>query len=280
MTPWLRHQNAYYLWEATLKLLGSVALIEYAALKDRDADLAARLKNLARPSLGHWWEFVRRLVPILADVGDKRFGTVRDLLLGKTRSDLPRAAGLDAILRNTLGLHGGPRTVVRLTELFDHLVRYRNMEFGHGAAGQRPSDFYDRLGRSLIAAMREILERLDPLAGRRLVYVGEVRRDPVGRWQIDGLNLESESARRMQATFPENHAIDLPRPKQVYLVGEGNQLVSLHPLVVFEFDLDEVLFLNGRPGEAHCEFLSYLFSPRTFVRYPVLNMHRCTQKTS
>src|SRR5215475_3182667 len=123
-----RHHAAYYLWEAALKLLGSVAIVEYAELGDQDAELAGRLQNLARPSLGHWWEFIRRLVPVLADRGDTGFGKVRDLALGRSRDDLPRTAGLDAALRETLAGQGGARATVRLTELFDRLVQYRNRE--------------------------------------------------------------------------------------------------------------------------------------------------------
>ena len=51
------------------------------------------LENLARPSVGHWWEFVRRLVPVLADSGDPAFRNVRDLVLGPTRDDLPAPPG-------------------------------------------------------------------------------------------------------------------------------------------------------------------------------------------
>src|SRR5262249_31579169 len=94
-TPAERHHAAYYLGEASLKLLGAVPVVEYAELDDQDPELADRLQNLARPSLGHWWEFVRRLVPVLADRGDPGFAAVRDLLLGRSRDDLPHAAGLD-----------------------------------------------------------------------------------------------------------------------------------------------------------------------------------------
>src|ERR1700733_4844819 len=69
-TPLEQHLTAYYLWEASLKLLGSVAVVEYASLRDHDAELLERLKSLARPAVGHWWEFVRRLVPLLADRSD------------------------------------------------------------------------------------------------------------------------------------------------------------------------------------------------------------------
>src|SRR5262249_7674718 len=88
-TPLERHQAAYYLWEAALKLLASAAVVEYAGLGDHDPELEERLKNLARPSLGHWWEFVRRLVPVLAEGGDPGFVAVRDLVLGRSRDDLP-----------------------------------------------------------------------------------------------------------------------------------------------------------------------------------------------
>src|SRR5437016_4625794 len=64
-----RHLAAYYLWEAALKLLGSVAVAEYARLGSPDPQVAQCLQNLARPSLGHWWDFVRRLLPVLADAG-------------------------------------------------------------------------------------------------------------------------------------------------------------------------------------------------------------------
>src|ERR1051326_4723601 len=55
-----RHHAAFYLWEASLKLLGATAVGFYLASgKAPDAALAERLQNLARPSVGHWWEIVR-----------------------------------------------------------------------------------------------------------------------------------------------------------------------------------------------------------------------------
>src|ERR1700687_1870470 len=184
-----RHQAAYYLWEAALKLLGSVAIIEYAELGDHDPQLAERLQNLARPSLGHWWECVRRLVPVLAATGDPHFATTRELVLGRTRDDLPRAAGLDAALCEALENRGGSRSTVRLSELFDRLVQYRNREMGHGAAGQHAGEFYERMGRALLAGIGELLWKLDVLAGRRLLYVAEVRGQASGSWLIERYEL-------------------------------------------------------------------------------------------
>src|SRR5438132_3283989 len=68
-----RHNTAYFLWEASLKLLGSAAIVTYAEHPAPDPKLSERLTSLARPALGHWWEFVRRLVPVLADQGDDGF---------------------------------------------------------------------------------------------------------------------------------------------------------------------------------------------------------------
>ena len=36
--PLERHHAAYFVWEAALKLLGSVAIVEYAGLEARDRD--------------------------------------------------------------------------------------------------------------------------------------------------------------------------------------------------------------------------------------------------
>src|SRR5438874_2802482 len=72
-TPLERHLTAFSLWEAALKLLASVAIVEYAQAGRPDPSLTECLQNLARPSLGQWWEFVRRLLPVLADAGTASF---------------------------------------------------------------------------------------------------------------------------------------------------------------------------------------------------------------
>ena len=74
---------------------------------------------------------------------------VRDLMLGRTRDDCPRAAGLDAALRETLEGKSGARSTVRFTELFDRLVRYRNTVLAHAAPGQLQDDFNERMAQAL-----------------------------------------------------------------------------------------------------------------------------------
>ncbi|MBV9123130.1 MAG: protein kinase, partial [Planctomycetes bacterium] len=261
-----RHLTAFYLWEASLKLLASGAVAAYAERGEPDARLAERLENLARPALGHWWEFVRLLVPVLAERNDPGFQTIRELVLGRTRDDLPRAAGLEALLRDRLEGKGGARTTVRLSELFDQLVRYRNQELGHGAAGRRSGDYYERMGRALLGGTADLLYRLDVLAGRQLIYLGEVRRQTSGAWLVDRFDLTGETARRLESLeFPETAADQLPHPDRIYLwplSSEGEQAgpsdrISLHPLVIYDPDTIEVLFLNSRRGRQRTEYLSY-----------------------
>jgi serine/threonine protein kinase len=267
-TPLERHLSAFYLWEAGLKLLASVAIVEYAERGKPDTELIERLQNLARPALGHWWEFARRLVPLLAEGGDAWFRTVRDLLLGKARDDLPRAAGLDAALREVLEGKGGARATVRLGELFDRLVQYRNVEVGHGAAGQRPADFYDRMAPALLAGAAEVLARLDVLAGRRLLHIADVRRLASGQWLVERYELASEVARRLESLeLPESETVRLPRPGRLYLwtawsppvaeADHGQRTICLHPLLIYDGEAGRVFFLNARRGQLQAEYLCY-----------------------
>jgi serine/threonine protein kinase/WD40 repeat protein len=278
-----RHQAAYYLWEAGLKLLGSLLVVEYAELGDRDPELAARLENLARPALGHWWEFIRRLLPLLAEAHarDESLGAAREFLLGRTRDDLPRAAGLLAALDEALvESAGGPRlparSSVRLSELFEALVRYRNRELGHGAAGQRPPVFYERLGLSLLAGVGELLGRVDLLLGRRLLFVSDVRRRPSGDWLVERFELAGEAPRRLESLeVVAEHAGELPRPGWVYVekplgtaaggAAGAVALRPLHPLVLFDADAGEFFFLSSRRGQSRIQYLSYT-SGRTVER--------------
>jgi serine/threonine protein kinase/tetratricopeptide (TPR) repeat protein len=270
--PLERHLAGFYLWEASLRLLASVAVIEYAGSDRHVEELDDRLRNLARPALGHWWEFVRRLVPVLAEE-DEHFRQIRDLLLGRQRDDLPAAAGLDAALREVLTDRdsGSSRSTVRLTELFDCLVNYRNREIGHGAAGARNREFYDRMARALLGGLTDIFRQLDVLAGRRLVYVADVRRLASGRWLVERFELQGPQARRMPSLeLSEARTEHLPHTERLYLAPPGADETAgrataagltsarlLHPLLLYEADSDEVYFLNGRQGQRKVEYLGY-----------------------
>src|SRR5207244_1958397 len=112
----------------------------------------------------------------------------------------------------------GARSTVRLTELFDHLVHYRNREIGHGAAGQRSTEFYEQMSRVLLAGGTQLLSHLDLLAGRRLLYIGDIRRQDSGSWLVERYHLVGESAKRMDSLeLMEVETARLPRPERIYL---------------------------------------------------------------
>jgi serine/threonine protein kinase/tetratricopeptide (TPR) repeat protein len=263
------HKSSFYLWEASLRLLASVAVASYAERPEPDPALEEALRRLARPALGDWWSLVRRLVPILADAGDAGFAAVRELVLGRSRDDLPLAAELDAAICEALDLEAAPRSRVRPSELFDRLVRYRNREFGHGAVEHRPREFHARMGQALRSGASELLAKLDFLAGRRLIYVEEVRLQKSGHYLVEWHALVGESPKRIESLeSPASNAARLPRPEQVYLernvarsVGEGAQapvsLVPLRPLIVFDPRLSDVFFLNSRSQGRRCNYLCF-----------------------
>jgi serine/threonine protein kinase len=253
-----RHQAAYFLWEAGLKLLASVAIAEYAVRGQPDPALTERLTNLARPLISHWWEFIRLLVPALADAGDEPFAKLRDFLLGPSRDDLPRVAGLDAALREVLDGSAGSRSMVRLSELFDRMVRYRNRELAHGAHGLRPAEFYERMGGALLAGLTELFGRLDVLAGRRLVYVGEVRQAG-GVWVAQRYELLGEAAHCLPPLeVAREQMASLPDGDRLYLEGPGSAAPRLlHPLLLYDAEAAQVHFLNARRGKQRTEYLCY-----------------------
>jgi serine/threonine protein kinase/formylglycine-generating enzyme required for sulfatase activity len=250
-----RHLSAFYFWEAGLKLLGSAAIVDYAALGQSDAGLTEELKDLSRPALGHWWKFARRIVPILADADVAGWPSLRDLLLGRSRDDLPRAAGLDAVLIEVLQDKHVGRSTVRLTELFDRLVQYRNGFLGHAAPGHLKDDFNNRLARALLAGISELWSKLDVLAGRRLVFVPEVR-PARGAWLVQRYELAGEAPRRLEALELARQAA-APDQQAVYLTDGSPILTALHPLVLFDLDVVEFQFLNARRNAARVEYLCY-----------------------
>jgi serine/threonine protein kinase len=283
-TPLERHMMAYYLWQASLELLGSVAIVAYAERSEHDPALAERLISLARPAVGNWWEYVRLLIPTLADAGEESFRGIRDLVLGSSRSNLPRAAALDTALRECLGGPAGAHSVVRVSELFERLVRYRNRFIGHGVVGAQAPDFYERMGEAILAGVGDLLGSLDVLAGRRLDYVVSVQRRENGAWGIERLDLTGETARPLKALErPAWDASRLPLPNRVYLdspargdsenepasaeepPGTGRSpspvvvaLRSLHPLVIYVPESEEMFFLSARRGRSRIEYLGYI----------------------
>lgn len=255
-----RKETAYCLWEASIKLLGCVCVCEYAQLDVHDPRVDSELQKLARPALGHWVGFIRQLLPILRDHKIQGFDSLYDSLTRK-RDDLPRLASMDAWLRQSLEGKPSQRIVVTILDVFARLTQFRNQEVGHGAIGQRDEEFYHQVGHHLLAGAGDLLSRIDLLAGRRLFYLQDLRRDG-GLWISHRLELIGESPRRvLPLTWPAERGTP-PVPQAVYLDTRpanenAGDLCSLQPLVVYDEDQDHLLFLNSQRGSKKTEYLCY-----------------------
>ena len=249
-----RHTSAWALWEAAIKTLGAAAVGTFAADPSPNPRITAQMRKLARPSLGDWVGLLRDVVPHLADRGAAGFPALRAAVSAKRHDDLPRAAGLSAVLAELRGERPTSRATVSLAELLDHLVDYRNDEVGHGVGGHRAVAVRDRVGRALVAAFEEVFAALDLLAGGRLVYVDECRRDGPA-WAVGGLELVWPGPNRV----PEWRWPERPDPAgaRVYLRTSAGDHLPLHPLVWFEPEAEQTYFLNARRGRARVEYLCY-----------------------
>src|SRR5207244_10798881 len=137
------------------------------------------------------------------------------VLGGSARDDLPVAVGLDALIRQKFEGQEGSRSTVTLGQLLDRLVTYRNKIIGHG--GIEKTDFYAELGSALQQSAAEVFSRFDVLAGRRLVYVAEVKQ-VAGRWRVSCLELVGERGRKLEPIdWPSDRLETLPDGEHVYL---------------------------------------------------------------
>jgi serine/threonine protein kinase len=275
--PMDRHQAACFLWEVALKLWGSAAIVEYAERGTHDPAVLERLKCLARPSLGHWREFVRLLVSLVAE-GDEGFGKLHAFLDGKVRDDFPRLAGLDVALRQKLEGRSEARSTVKPGELLDRIVTYRN-SIAHG--GLQKEERLDQMAASLVAGAAELFGRVDVLAGRQLVYVDDIRQQTSGNWLITQFDLTGETLRK-QVPLELN---DLDRAKhlvkgRVYVATTEQTddllpvLRPLHPLVLLELDDAKVFFLNSKAKKRYAEYLCYKSGEETVQRPELGQDHR------
>jgi serine/threonine protein kinase len=255
-----RYKSAFFLWEATIKLMGGTEVVSWAARAEANEEIAQLLKTLARPELRHWWGYCTTLLPRLAN-SDPDFSALSQNLLGSERDDLPRLAGLDALLREAAGESGGARAFVHLQTAIDRLVVFRTQEIDQGV--RRSREFSERIGRALLAASVEFFRKLDPLAGHSLVFFDGVRDGDNGDATAGCLDLRGECPRPARPSLTEPEVAGM-EPNRIYLRrGDGppQEWFSFSPLAAFDADSNDLLLLNGRPKDRQTEYLSYRYAP-------------------
>ena len=269
-TPAERRHSAYCLWEASLRLLGSVLLVKFGECGQRPgAPLQQALENLAWPSALRWWQVVQEVLPALAKLGDARAAQVGELLLGEDRDDLPACAQLAAALDKACGAGAPAAGAVRIASLFDALTEYGTM-LGRSRGESQTNDDVEQVGTALLAAMTELLGRLNVLVGGRLRYVEKVGAQASGDCTVDSIELSGSSPRRQSSSAaPHGDAQAAPRAGRLYLdfppaslptALAGSPLdraIAVDALLWYDPESNEFFFLNARRDEPQAEYLCY-----------------------
>ena len=135
-SPRGRHYAAYLLWEAGLRLLAAVLLVEFQNQARQCPNLNQPLDGLKRPSTGHWRAIVRELLPVISEQ-DPGLCAVADRLGAKrVVRDMPAAAALAHAIERELRPQKDSQlqSTVRLSKLFDDIVSYRTDIRGYSGA--------------------------------------------------------------------------------------------------------------------------------------------------
>jgi WD40 repeat protein/serine/threonine protein kinase len=264
-----RHDNAFYLFEALVKLAVAPAVASYlqevGGGAPRVPALDRQLAHLALPSLGQWLGMLRELARHFGqrvDAAAHPLGHVWSQL-DTPRRDLPGVLALYRRIKN--GPDGQPAggASCSLLQLLDALVQYRNGVFGHGAA--RFESFYEQeMGPLLFPAANEVLaegvfDLLGP-RGTRLVYLTELRTVDENQVELSLAELVgAQSERTAPLTLSTEDASGLV-PNCVAILWPGRRVpMRLDPLLVYRAAelSEEVLFLNRDRNARQVEYLSY-----------------------
>lgn len=257
-----RHNCAYYLGEATLKLAAALRIrlfLEHAM--EPEGKVARRLVCLKLPSLGQWCELLRATNQELASVP----GADSLPLVRRARELGRRPARWEGVQRLSDALVEADvlnREIARraaqggLQGFFELMTAYRNEVIGHGA--QRSDAYCDRFFPLLLDAMLDVLGTESLFDGMRM---GRVQSSGPGEPGSRDLGTgkepwDAESASGGPAPIwqdlsglqgsPTDHDASGLDPTQLYF-RNADRVISIHPLVVVrEDDLgrEQVGFLN------------------------------------
>jgi tRNA A-37 threonylcarbamoyl transferase component Bud32 len=224
-----RHQHAFFLAEATLKLAAAlrVGLWIDRGLEPK-SETARRLEGLASPSLGRWCELLRevsRALTTLPGLADSPVAASHARLVDKTGAPPAVVAFARAAVEHDVVTADAIREPLRhgLLGFFELLVAYRNNVLGHGA--QRDAAFYARFADLMLDATCAVLASDALFDGLALC---RSRDDEL--WALTG-----------PREGPACGAAPVPTPDRLFFCG-SDVVVPLFPLVVWH--AGTVGFLN------------------------------------
>ena len=264
-----RHDNTFYLFEATVKLAAAPAiacyLSEIEAGAQRIPGLDKLLAQLALPSLGQWVGMLRESA--------RHFGTRQDAAthplgrlwdqLNHSHRDRPGLLGLYRRIKNGADGEIAGDQKCSILQVFDSLVQYRNGVFGHGA-GRFESFYEQEMGPLLFPAANDLLaegvfDLLGP-RGARLVSLTDVSVKDEQSVEVGLRELVGERGERLEPLSLSRADAATLVPNRVAVLWPGRTVpLRLDPLLMFrEGELaDELLFLNRDRDGRQVEYLSY-----------------------
>lgn len=265
-----RHDNAFYLVEALVKLIASTATAGYLdevslGPSPRVPVLDRLLAQLALPSLGQWLGILRELAKYFAtrvDSASHPWGSLNEQLT-KTTRDEPALLALYQRIKNGPDGSLAADQSCSLIGVLDALVQYRNAVFGHGA-GRFESFYADEMGPLLFPAVNEMLAEgrvnLLGVPQAKLVYITELRVLDQGRTEAGLRELVGTQGERLAPLELTSEQATKLLPNRVAIMWPGRAApLRLDPLLQYrESDLaEEVLFLNRDRNGRQVEYLSY-----------------------
>ena len=261
------HEYLLDLVEMTLKYLAVIVIAQYFRDGVPDATINHDLKNLQRPSLGHWQGWLRDVLRFYEHDDRVPVARVREVYAKRHTGAIPVA--VQGLSRVSAAMGSGAPVSTSETattqQFFDVLIAYRN-RLAHGAT---PSA-YDRANITdiLAPAMRQLYAEMSFLVAYRLAYVRGVAVD-FGT----GSGASGQHRYRHQVTYlvgASPRASSTPRigdepvpDKQLYLLDQSEgfvPLLSLHPFLVFAHctscNREQVFVLNATTATAQ-DYLAY-----------------------
>ena len=258
-SPRDRHDLAFHLLEASLKLSTAALAARYRHQGSRLSKVDAALEHLALPSLGHWREMFVESLTFLSNTCDGDPWAQRMLEHVKKEPGDNSLEEIHAAMTHAAGRSPRRNSKITLLNLLELLPAYRNaMSGAHGSIKADP-EAYSQVTPALLGLAARLHHANALLGGGHLVYAEDVRVGNQGEQRVVWMELQGLAAIRRQALEGEV-TTESVLPGRLYLEITLGDHLPLHPFLHYQPGemLDQVFFLNrASQGRGGVQFLSY-----------------------
>ena len=258
-SPRDRHDLAFHLLEASLKLSAAALVARYRHRGNRLSKVDAALEHLALPSLGHWREMFVESLTFLSDTRDGDPWAQRILQHVKQEPGDDSLEEIHGAMATAAGRSPRRNSKITLLNLLELLPAYRNaMSGAHGSIKADPAA-YSQVTPALLGLAARLHHANALLGGGHLVYAEDVKVGNQGERRVVWMDLQGPSAIRRQALEGEV-TTESVLPGRLYLEIAPGDHIPLNPFIHYHPGemLDQVFFLNrASEGRGGIQFLSY-----------------------